>query len=319
MIQSGVSPSLTSRLFAVGGTVLIIVLLAGAVALARHNLKSGRADRRGATRVALFLIGIWIVSWVLGARHSSDVGIELDLFFRFFAFALLNTGFTWLFYLGLEPFVRRFSPDTLISWTRVLAGQFNDPRVGRDILIGLTAGVYLVLVSTTDNFVMPMLGKPPVQPQLGNIQFFVGIRFALSAVLRTVPNSIQIAMLGTFTFVVLRALTGSSRVAIALLGLFFGTVLIAEDGDGSNLVAAIPLLAVIVVPVLWVFMRYGLFAFTVTMMTNQVLGNMPLTADLSRPNAAISVVTVLLVSAAGLYAFYVSRAGEGLFKRLMPA
>ena len=319
MIQAGVTPSLSSRLFSAGGTVIIIALLAGAVALARSNLKSGRADRRGATRVALFLIGVWTVSWVLGARHSFDVGTELDLFFRFFAFALLNTGFTWLFYLGLEPFVRRFNPDTLISWTRVLAGQFNDPRVGRDILIGLTAGVYLALVSVADNFLLPKFGYPAAQPQLGNVQFFIGLRFALSVVLRTIPNALQIAMLGTFTFVVLRAITGSARAAVAILGLFFAAVIIAEDGGAGNLLALIPLLAVVVIPVLWVFMRYGLFAFTVTMMTNQILANMPLTADLSRPNAAISVVTVLLVAVAAVYAFHISRAGEGLLKRLVPA
>jgi hypothetical protein len=85
------------------------------------------------------------------------------------------------------------------------------------------------------------------------------------------------------------------------------------------MLAALPLLVLVVVPVLWVFMRYGLFAFAVTAMTNQVLGNMPLTADLSRPNAAISVVVVLSLSAAALYAFYVSRAGEGILKRLVPA
>ena len=319
MIQAGARPSLSSRLFSAGGAVFIIALLAGAVALARANLKSGRADRRGAIRIALFLLGVWVVAWALGARHSFDVGTELDLFFRFFAFALLNTGFTWLFYLGLEPFVRRFNPDTLISWTRVLAGQFNDPRVGRDILIGLSAGVYLALISATDNFVMPKLGYPAAQPQLGNLQFYVGLRFALSAVLRTIPNALQVAMLGTFTFVVLRALTGSARVAVTILGLFFGAVIIAEDGGADHLLLLLPLLAVIVIPVLWVFVRYGLFAFTVTMMTNQILGNMPLTADLSRPNAAISVVTVLLVAVAAVYAFYVSRAGEGLLKRLVPA
>jgi hypothetical protein len=76
---------------------------------------------------------------------------------------------------------------------------------------------------------------------------------------------------------------------------------------------------VITIPILWVFMRYGLFAFTVTMLTNQILANMPLTADLSRPNATIAVVTLLLVAAAAVYAFHVSRAGEGLLKRLVPA
>ena len=50
--QSGLS-----RALALAGTVLVIALMAGAVLLVRHNLKSGRADRRGASRIALVLPG----------------------------------------------------------------------------------------------------------------------------------------------------------------------------------------------------------------------------------------------------------------------
>ena len=47
--------------------------------------------------------------------------------------ALFNAGVLWLTYLGLEPYVRRFSPDSLIGWTRLVAGGWRDPRVGRDV------------------------------------------------------------------------------------------------------------------------------------------------------------------------------------------
>ena len=46
----------------------------------------------------------------------------------------------WLFYMALEPYVRRLRPQTLISWTRLLSGDASHPIVGRDLLIGATWG-----------------------------------------------------------------------------------------------------------------------------------------------------------------------------------
>ena len=42
----------------------------------------------------------------------------------------------WTVYLALEPFVRRYWPQTLISWTRILSGRMQDGAVGRDVLVG---------------------------------------------------------------------------------------------------------------------------------------------------------------------------------------
>ena len=168
------TPPASARALALGGTVLAMPLLAGAIAIAGYNLKSGRADRRGAVRVALFLIGVWIVSWAFGAKHWFSLNDEFESFFGAFAFVLLNVGFTWLFYLGLEPFVRKFCPDMLIGWTRLLSGQLRDPRVGRDLLIGIALGVFMGLITAADSLVMPLLFNVPEQPQLSSVQFLLG-------------------------------------------------------------------------------------------------------------------------------------------------
>ena len=52
----------------------------------------------------------------------------------------------WLFYLGIEPAVRRRWPQLLVGWTRLLDGRWRDPLVGRAVLSGLLfALVVLVL------------------------------------------------------------------------------------------------------------------------------------------------------------------------------
>src|SRR4029078_6176359 len=55
----------TTRVIRVVAGAIIVLLLAGAFTLARHNLRSGRGDRRGATRVSVFVWGVLLSSWSL--------------------------------------------------------------------------------------------------------------------------------------------------------------------------------------------------------------------------------------------------------------
>ena len=45
---------------------------------------------------------------------------------------------TWLLYVAIEPFIRKLHPNSLVSWSRLLAGRVSDPAVGRDVLFGVT-------------------------------------------------------------------------------------------------------------------------------------------------------------------------------------
>ncbi|HEY2951080.1 MAG TPA: hypothetical protein VGK40_00780, partial [Verrucomicrobiae bacterium] len=56
--------------------------------------------------------------------------------------ALWKAAFFWLCYLALEPHVRRFWPQVLISWSRLVNGQWRDPLVGQNVLLGVLAGVF---------------------------------------------------------------------------------------------------------------------------------------------------------------------------------
>ena len=312
------SPSTTSRAMSALGTAIIILLLLGAIALARQNLNSGRADQRGARRVTSLLMAVWITAWLLAARHSLDLDTELNRFFTFAAFAMLNTGFTWLFYLGLEPYVRRLCPDILISWTRLFSGHARDPRVGRDILIGISAGVFFALVSTVDTLI-PGVAAHPGQPQLSNVAFFTGVRFGLATLLRLLPNALQTTMLMTFAYVVIVAVVRRTWIANGIALLLFVGVLLSES-DGTTSVWTALLFAAILGPVaLFVLLRFGLLSIAGAMLTNQALHSIPLTTNLTQPHAGLSTLTVLAIGAAALYAFHLSRAGEGMFRRLLPS
>jgi hypothetical protein len=61
-----------------------------------------------------------------------------------------------LFYVAIEPYVRRNWPESLISWTRLHNGQFRDPLVASHILAGLAGGsIFERLVRRGANAVLP--------------------------------------------------------------------------------------------------------------------------------------------------------------------
>jgi serine/threonine-protein kinase len=127
--------------------LIVFGLSIGTCVLARRNYVSGRGDRRGATRVAAAWLVFYFASWLLGARFWLEPLTEFTHFLREYAAAeLLEAAIIWLIYMALEPYVRRYSADILMSWSRLLSGRLRDPRVGRDILVGIVAGLTIAIV-----------------------------------------------------------------------------------------------------------------------------------------------------------------------------
>ncbi len=139
------------------------VILAGIV-LARRNVRLRRGDRTGATRLAMALLCLSLASNLLGITHVADRAEFGRVMFQI-SQALLGASMMWVFYVALEPYVRRRWPHVLISWGRLLAGRFRDPSVGRDILIG---GVLQIAVMLVHQVIEPRLkvlsGAPPDSP-----------------------------------------------------------------------------------------------------------------------------------------------------------
>src|SRR5271165_6714709 len=127
------------RISLVIGVVFFLAALVGSAMLARRNLRLGRGDRRWAPRLAALLFAAGAVAWVFGAHHVPNFG-EIALFIEFLVWGLGWSCFIWVLYIALEPYVRRRWPATLVSWSRLLAGGFRDPLVGRDVLVGCLSG-----------------------------------------------------------------------------------------------------------------------------------------------------------------------------------
>jgi hypothetical protein len=144
--------------------VLIVVVGATIVALARRNLALGRGDRRGASRIAATVAALSLVSGLFQTHHVADPGGEWRLFLGNVAFGFFWAAYVWLSYVALEPHLRRRWPTLLVGWTRVLSGRISDPLVGRDVLVGAAFGTVVAVVYHLANALPAWVALPGQTP-----------------------------------------------------------------------------------------------------------------------------------------------------------
>jgi predicted Ser/Thr protein kinase len=272
--------------------------------LARRNVKLGRGDRRGAFRAATAVFFLILLAWLLGDRHAGGMGAELDRFFTRVGIALFNAGLLWLSYLGLEPYVRRVSPDSLIGWTRLVAGGWRDPRVGRDVMIGVAAGLLMTVVFALHNLLPPLFGQPepmPVEIYPGTV---MSVRFTLAALVNNLQNALTSGMLGIGGFVAFRILTKRRWAAAVIATVMFAAVVIngmfSPGPPWIALVLGVTITIIFVVVIGWV----GLLATIAALTTHFILLRAPLTTDFSVWWASTGLLFLVSVLALGLGGCY---------------
>jgi hypothetical protein len=274
--------------------VLAALVAAGAV-LAYRNIRLGRGDRRGAFRLALTVAALAASSWALRAHHVADPGAELVLFARGAGTAVLVAALLWLFYLALEPAVRRLRPWTLVSWTRLLdGGGLRDAVVGRDVLIGVVGGVVLALAGLLARASVAWLGRPAPAPEPLAIDALLSTRLLLSYVVGLPVNATLIGLALLLLFVLLRLLTRRDLVAAGVVVGF----LVSMDASASkeNLALMLPLAALTWGSFVAVMLRFGVLAAIAAVLTANLLVAPPLllapghwTGDVTIPVLALVV------------------------------
>ena len=165
----------------------------------------GPGDRRGAFRLAAFVFSASAVAWIFGAHHVANLS-EFPLFIDALIWGLARSFFIWLLYNALEPYVRRRWPATLVSWSRLLAGDFRNPLVGRDVLLGCLTGPASVAIGRLVWFVTVWLGYPPPRPESGPAWQLLGVRPIVSSLSTTLMYAPMVWLGGLFLLVLLRVL-----------------------------------------------------------------------------------------------------------------
>jgi predicted Ser/Thr protein kinase len=287
--------------------ILSLSFLYGVVLVARRNYRQGRGDREGALRLAWIMFVLEMLLWLCRGHFVTSLK-TFNLFIVAVSTGLFSASLTWLLYLALEPWVRRRWPHAIISWSRLLSGQFRDPLVGRDMLFGTMLGIVWILIFRIRAIPMMHLGAPPDLP---STEYLMGGREALGQWLLQIPLSI----IGTLQFFFLLlglkvVLRKDWLVAIAFVALFALPLALSSSYVSVELPAQILIYAVAVL----IVYRFGLVPLAVAIFTVNMLANVPATPDLSAWYAPTSILALLSVVAMGCWGFYHSLGGEPLWR-----
>ena len=298
--------------------VMVIFVLAVAAGVARHNLRKGRGDRRGASTISATVLFAMFGYWVVRAVHFSNPDVELDRLFDALGFALFCAGALWVLYLALEPYVRKFWPTTVISWSRLLAGGVIDPQVGRDVLIGVFVAVSVVLLSRIDYHIRPLLGYPALPPLGSNLDMLSGLRPLLALFGVVVFNSMFNSLWIIFALVAVNLLVRRVWItAVVMVGFLMLTGIGSNDFTPPIWLSVLTSL-IILSSIVYVMLRFGLLTTLTFFAVNILLQSGVFTLDPSRWFFPASTTLLLIVAALAFYGFYASRGGEPLLgKRIL--
>lgn len=292
-------------------TVLFFIMLPTALVLAARNLRLGRGDRRGALRLALFAFLARFTAWLL-SHPPAALFTDDRLLVAVLGRCLYSAAFLWLLYIAIEPPVRRRWPDTLISWQRLLGGRWRDPRVGRDVLVGVACAVAMGLVWAAGRLVPALWGEATV-PVMAELGMLGGAAPALSYLLLTAVNSVAGCLFFTVLLLLARAVFRHVALAAGLVLFVMMAALAMSQGARHLSEAAGALVAMALV--LALMSRFGLLAVVVSTF---VLGGgslaIPATLHFSEwyGQAALTWMTTML----GLASFgaYTSLGSRSLLK-----
>jgi len=304
-----------------------------AVLLALRNLRLGRGDRRGALRLSMFLLAAG------AASNALETG-SLLMLTRGPVLVFYVPAFVWLLYIALEPHLRRVWPDTMIGWSRLLAGSRRDPLVGRDVLFGVLVAIGAALTLALHTLERSWSGRPPQFPvgassspfdgMAASSDLLLGGRYALSRIIGSVMNipvwggTMLLFLLLFVLFMLVRR--RSLAMAATILGYTVnyvvnhgGWMLANAPADYfAPSVADVVLFAAFQTAIVLVAVRFGLLTMLVAWLVSVLLTLMPIAVDSSVPYASSSRLIVATVIALAAYGWHTALAGRPMLGALLP-
>lgn len=251
------------------------------------------------------MASVSLVKWLLSA-HQVAAPEEFDLLKMALASAAFSGIRFWILYLALEPWVRRYWPQSLVTWARLLAGQWRDPLVGRDVLFGILLGlVYLLLFQ--GYFLANVFhgGGPESLLDATNLK---GARYWAASFVGHLDGAIGGALFFFLFLFVLRAGLRKQWLAGSLFVLIFVGLRWSGVGPWYTPLFLLAIWTTLVV----VILRFGLFATMCLVFLIDTPMQTLLTTDFTAWYGQSSWVFVSIVAAAAVWAFRTSLGGRTL-------
>ena len=214
--------------------------------------------------------------------------------------------------MALEVYVRRLWPQTMIAWTRLLKGQYRDPLVGRDLMIGAMLGIGTVLLLQCDSLASSWLGTSAAvlkMPGPGyDIGELLGLRYKLGTAIDLLLGAITAGLVFLLIMLLLRVVVRLKWLATVLFWLLLTAAFTSISAHDTFL--PLPTNALLVAAMVLVLTRVGLLAIIVSHFVRTMILSNPITADLGVWYSPAGVFAVVLVTALLLYGFRTALAGR---------
>lgn len=286
---------------------LALVFMGGAALLARRNLRANRGDRRGALRLAVFIFWVQMALWLCRGHFNISLGT-----FGMFLLAVCTSVFAavvvWGVYIAIEPSVRHRWPQTLIGWSAVLTGRFHDAVVGRDVLIGVLAGVAMVAMDSGLRLAFHQAGDAPSRVTTDAL---LGVRSALGIGVWLIPGAVRNCLLFLFLLFLLRALFRNQWIAAGVFAVIFAAIAYFGGNQGWT-VAGETFLAFFVTA--FVLLRWGLLALIGEYFANNLIAMTPFTTHTGAWYFSYSIFMMAAILALAVWAFRTATGGQRLWR-----
>lgn len=248
--------------------------------------------------MAAYVSAVLLSLWMCQVHIADTIGL-----FTFLIAVCTSVSYgvlLWTVYLALEPFVRRYWPRVLVSWTNILTGHASDAVVGRDALIGVAFGIWCALLFRT---IPAILGEGPINFP-GEIELLLGLRSTIGTVLQEALYAIRNVLFYFFILFILRMVLRGQWAAMIAFTAFF-TLLNALGNERVWLGAVIGLLYFGTAA--FVIARFGgLLAFVVGTFVQSLLFDFVITLDSSAWYFGNSVFVLAVVAGLAVWAFYIA-------------
>ena len=303
-------PSLTGHFREASHTMLPILfscIVISAALLTRRNIRMGRTDRKGGFKVAccIFVTGLFVQ--LAMRNHLPDVSAESKMIILSLQGLIFCAFICWMSYLALEPYVRRFWPKVLISWNRLLDGQFRDPRVGRDLLVGTALGVVSFSLSMLTNHVRDAEGVPQLLTQV-DPRTLLGGRYLAGVAVDAFNQSLMMSITWLLLILLLRGALRKDLFAGAAMVVLM--VLISGFWEDPAMVWVVP--AIHGLLFVFVVTRFGLIALIAWVFSSTILKTHPITANFFCWYGSASLSALVILGGIAVYGYAISFGGRYL-------
>jgi serine/threonine-protein kinase len=307
--EGSIPMTAAERAVSVVGAVVFVCVMLGGLLLAMRNARLGRSDLKGAFRITAVFVVVHMAGWILWSKHVWTTDALMSSFFMNLAMTLFEGLTLYMMYLAVEPFVRRRWPDSIISWSRLMAGRFRDPLIGRDLLFGSLIGVALGILALFDESLPGWLGDTPGRPAWTDLSSLGGVRLVVGEVLDEMVHAIAVPMVMLVFFLLLLVMLKRQWAAAVAVLLLVGGMASA----GADYWYDVPLVVAFVALMLFTVLRLGLVAAVVANAVSGILLNQPITADLSVWWSGPTMAVLAVLSLFSVYGFVTSLGGRSPF------